>query len=217
MASAVLPCPLPPMHSVSCANSKDNSKAVTPASAKELGVAAIRWTQTAKLTLRSWAEVTVKHLAAPPPPRPGDAVGPSAEPRPRALRAPRSPPPARPPRSLHALPAPQLQPAPQLPVADAGGPPAPGPGRGDPTASRDPLSLHPSERAQGSCKAGGAGGPGHCIGTEAVILSRRPQVSSCHDKEPSSLGMSTFLFVLFCLILLTTRVRSVWRGCPRLA
>lgn len=54
-------------------------------------MAAIRWTQTAKLTLRSWAEVTVKHLAAPPPPRAGDAAGPSAEPRPRALRAPRPP------------------------------------------------------------------------------------------------------------------------------
>lgn len=64
-------------------------------------MAAIRWTQTAKLTLRSWAEVTVKHLAAPPPPRPGDAVGPSAEPRPRALRAPRSALPA--PRAAAAL------------------------------------------------------------------------------------------------------------------
>ena len=92
---------------------------------------------------RSCAEVTVKQLA--PRPLPAGVTPPAPRPRPRALPAPQ--PPARPPRSLRAPPAPQLQPQPRLPGADAGGPPAPGPGRRDlPPAPCFPATLCPFTR-----------------------------------------------------------------------
>lgn len=126
----------------------------------------------------SWAEVAVKQLsppALPSPPSTSDAAGPRAAPPPPHGSRPSARSAALAPRSATLSPASPATSAraPQLLRADAAGQPALRTARVHPTASRGPL--HPSERAQAVCKAGGAGSSGRCIGAEAFI---------CHAREP---------------------------------
>lgn len=144
---------------------------------------------------------------SPAPPRPGDAAG-RSPPRPRApTPAPRGHRRARSARSRPRNFGPRRR---WLPRAEAGGrPPAPGPG---PSASRDYLSLPRVSALRLSAEP-------RCGRPRALHWHgggySKPETSSvpCHDKGAFVFRyVHLFICSFLLLILLTVRVRSVWRG-----